>query len=276
MPLASPKCPKDPEQGWACKCSSGSHIYRPREKKTQKTEEGHTNRNQTGTDICRCSGDPDVIWDLPASQGVDNICSKCTSPRPVEFQSFLQDFCKRPAHVYSHVLLSQWYYPLSTVFVQHHINLGTKFSPFMGKKKNKLDTPQMRLVDFDENVGGHRDGVPPLYNRQPGNLHCTFLPSSALVSHPCRMVSFIGPNIAPSLTVTTLTYSWFLCLPSPFSVLSSFLSLPSLQSQKQSPFLISCKEAGGGIFMHPLLLLHQTLTSKEGTSFPQRNSSSKH
>lgn len=146
-----------------------------------------------------------------------------------------------------------------------------KIQPFNGKKR--LDTPQMRLVDLDENVGDHRDGVPSLYNRQPGNLHCTSLPSSALVSHPCKMVSFIGPNTALSLTVTTLTYSWFLCLPSPFSVLSSFLSLPSLQSQKQSSFFISRREDGGGIFMHPVLLLHQTLSSIKGTSFPQRNSS---
>lgn len=118
-------------------------------------------------------------------------------------------------------------------FVQHHINPSTAFSFFI--KKFFSDTPLMRLIDLLKMLGViGRASHHPLYNRQPGNPHCTSLLSSALASRSLTMISSISPNATPALTVPTLTCSpgsSVFLLPALSSVLSSSRHLSKVRDK---------------------------------------------
>lgn len=134
----------------------------------------------------------------------------------------------------------------------------------------------MRLVDFTENVAGFtgRDFHHSLYNRQPGNPHCTLLLSSVPISHPLWFPPLLAPTLhLPSLPPPSHTP---LCSFSLLS-LSSVFSSPHLLSKVRNKLLSSSHAKslgrGGGTFLYPycftkLLFQRKTLPSYGGIAVP--------
>lgn len=119
-------------------------------------------------------------------------------------------------------------------------------------KKNFLNAPCMRLLNFAENVGGvtGTESQHSLHHRQPRNLHHTFLLLLVFVSHPFMMVSSISLNTASHCTHSHLLFLLF----SFFLLYLLFFPLPYHVSKARSKFLplSQCRgaRAGGKVGAH--------------------------